>query len=92
MAEPFHQLGLVALPLLCVMASEAVGASMFIAAFVAGLAVQVGFKEAGKHSVEFTEEWGQLLNLSVFFLFGLLVARQLADTLRCRSCCMPSSA
>ena len=33
------------------------------------------FKEAGKHSVEFTEEWGQLLNLSVFFLFGLLVAR-----------------
>jgi NhaP-type Na+/H+ or K+/H+ antiporter len=48
---------------------------MFIAAFVAGLAVQVGFKEAGRHSVEFTEEWGQLLNLSVFFLFGLLVAR-----------------
>ena len=75
MAESFQQLGVVALPLLCVVASEAVGASMFIAAFVAGLAVQVGFKEAGKHSVEFTEEWGQLLNLSVFFLFGLLVAR-----------------
>jgi NhaP-type Na+/H+ or K+/H+ antiporter len=49
---------------------------MFIAAFVAGLAVQVGFKDAGKHSVEFTEEWGQLLNLSVFFLFGLLFARE----------------
>jgi sodium/hydrogen antiporter len=75
MAESFHQLGLVALPLLCLLASEAVGASMFIAAFVAGLAVQVGFKQAGKHSVEFTEDWGQLLNLSVFFLFGLLVAR-----------------
>ena len=76
MAESFHQLGLVALPLLCMMASEPTGASMFIAAFVAGLAVQVGFKEAGKHSVEFAEEWGQLLNLSVFFLFGLLVARE----------------
>ena len=75
MAGSFHQLGLVALPLLCMLASDAVGASMFIAAFVAGLAIQVGFKEAGKHSVEFTEEWGQLLNLSVFFLFGLLVAR-----------------
>jgi sodium/hydrogen antiporter len=74
-AESFHQLALVALPLLCMVASEAVGASMFIAAFVAGLAVQVGFKEAGKHSIEFTEEWGQLLNLLVFFLFGLLVAR-----------------
>jgi NhaP-type Na+/H+ or K+/H+ antiporter len=48
---------------------------MFIAAFVAGLAVQIGFKEAGKHSVEFAEEWGQLLNLSVFFLFGLIVVR-----------------
>jgi NhaP-type Na+/H+ or K+/H+ antiporter len=75
-AESWLQLGVVALPLLCLVASEAVGASMFIAAFVAGLAVQVGFKEAGKHSVEFTEEWGQLVNLSVFFLFGILVARQ----------------
>jgi sodium/hydrogen antiporter len=75
MAKSFYQLGLVVLPLLCILASEPVGASIFIAAFVAGLAVQVGFKEAGKHSVEFTEEWGQLFNLSVFFLFGLLVVR-----------------
>jgi sodium/hydrogen antiporter len=37
--------------------------------------VQVNFKQAGKHSVEFTEEWGQILNLLVFFLFGVLVAR-----------------
>ena len=75
MAESWQPLGVVALPLLCAVASEAVGASMFIAAFVAGLTVQVGFKEAGKHGGEFTEGWGQLLNLSVFFLFGLLVAR-----------------
>jgi NhaP-type Na+/H+ or K+/H+ antiporter len=74
-ADSWQQLGVVALPAFCAVASEAVGASMFIAAFAAGLAVQVGFKEAGKHSVEFTEEWGQLLNLSVFFIFGLLVAR-----------------
>ena len=74
-SESWSQLGVVALPLLCLIASEAVGASMFIAAFVAGLAVQAGFKEAGKHSVEFTEEWGQVINLSVFFLFGMLVAK-----------------
>jgi NhaP-type Na+/H+ or K+/H+ antiporter len=74
-SESWSQLGVVAVPLLCLVASEEVGASMFIAAFVAGLAVQVGFKQAGKHSVEFTEEWGQILNLSVFFLFGLLVAQ-----------------
>lgn len=75
MAEPFQRIGVVALPLLCALVSPLVDASMFIAAFVAGLAVQIGFKEAGKHSVEFAEEWGQMLNLSVFFLFGLLTAR-----------------
>jgi sodium/hydrogen antiporter len=74
-AHSFLQLGVVCVPLLCALASEAAAASMFIAAFVAGLAVQVGFKEAGQHCVEFTEEWGQMLNLSIFFLFGLLVAR-----------------
>ena len=72
-AESFQQIGVVAVPLLCMGVSEIVDASMFIAAFVAGLAVQVGFKEAGKHSVEFAEEWGQLFNLTVFFLFGLIV-------------------
>ncbi|MGB7971931.1 MAG: cation:proton antiporter [Candidatus Deferrimicrobiaceae bacterium] len=75
MSEPLQQLGVITLPLLCVLASEAVGASMFIAAFVAGLAVQVGFQEAGRHSGEFTEQSGQLLTLAVFFLFGMLVAR-----------------
>jgi len=75
MAHSWQQLGVVALPVLGLLACEQVGASMFIAAFVAGLAVQPGFKQAAKHSVEFTEEWGQLFNLSVFFLFGLLVVR-----------------
>ena len=75
MAEPLQKLGLVALPLLCVMLSEATHASMFIAAFVAGLAVQAGFKEAHGESVAFTEDWGQLFDFFVFFLFGLFVAR-----------------
>jgi NhaP-type Na+/H+ or K+/H+ antiporter len=35
----------------------------------------VGFREVGTHSVEFTEDWGQLFNFFVFFLFGLLVTR-----------------
>ena len=75
MTESLQQLGVVALPLFCLIGAEAVDASMFIAAFVAGLAVQFGFKQAGKHSIEFTEEWGQLVNLAVFFLFGMVVAR-----------------
>ena len=74
MAESLQQLGLVALPLLCVMGAEHVRGSMFIAGYVAGLFVQVGFKEAAEQSVEFTEGWGRLLDFFVFFLFGVLVA------------------
>ena len=74
-AESFQQIGVVALPLLCLVVSVMVGASMFIAAFAAGLAVQIRFKDAGKHSVEFAEEWGQLLNLGVFYLFGMAAVR-----------------
>lgn len=76
MAESFLQLAVVALPAFCLLFSEPVGASPFIAAFVAGLFVQVPFKHAGKHSVEFTEEWGQIFNLAVFFLFGMIIARE----------------
>ncbi|MGO9374154.1 MAG: cation:proton antiporter [Syntrophobacteraceae bacterium] len=77
MAESLQQLGLVALPLLCVVGSEPIGASMFIAAYVAGLAVQIVFKEAGEQSLEFTEGWGELFNFFVFFLFGMFAARAL---------------
>ena len=74
MTESMTQLGVVTLPLACVVASEASAASMFIAAFVAGMAAQVGFRDVGSHSVEFAEEWGQLFDFFVFFLFGLVVA------------------
>ncbi|MDO9161002.1 MAG: cation:proton antiporter, partial [Methylococcaceae bacterium] len=75
MAASMQQLGLVAVPLLCVLASEVSGASMFIAAYVAGFSVQFGFADAGRQSIEFTETWGQLFDFFVFFLFGLFVAR-----------------
>jgi len=75
MVEGLQQLGLVTLPLLCVMVSEATGASMFIAAYVAGLSVQIGFAEGGERSSDFAENWGQLFNFFVFFLFGVFVAR-----------------
>lgn len=74
-SKAYQQLGFVALPVTCMLASEAVGASMFIAAFVAGLAAQYGAgTHATSHSVEFAEDWGQVINLCVFFLFGLLTA------------------
>ena len=73
MAESFQQIGVVALPLLCLLLAGIVDASMFIASFVAGLAVQIPFKDVGKHSVEFADGWGQMFNLAVFFLFGMVV-------------------
>jgi NhaP-type Na+/H+ or K+/H+ antiporter len=76
MSHSFEQLAVVVLPLLCLLGSEAAGASMFIAAFVSGLAIQLCFKPASEHSLEFSYEWGEVLNLSVFFFFGLLTARQ----------------
>jgi sodium/hydrogen antiporter len=75
MEDSFLQIAVVALPVFCLMLSKQLAASPFIAAFAGGLAVQVFFKHAGRHSVEFTEEWGQILNLSVFFLFGMLIGR-----------------
>ncbi|MFZ2198113.1 MAG: cation:proton antiporter [Thermodesulfovibrionales bacterium] len=74
MEESVQQLGLVALPILSVLGCGPVGGSMFIAAYVAGLAVQAGFRDAGTRSLEFTEGWGQLFDYFVFFLFGLLTA------------------
>jgi NhaP-type Na+/H+ or K+/H+ antiporter len=74
MAESAQQLGLVSLPVLSVFACEPVGGSMFIAAYVAGLTVRAGFPDAGTHSLEFSEGWGQLFDYFVFFLFGLLAA------------------
>jgi NhaP-type Na+/H+ or K+/H+ antiporter len=75
MEEGLQQLGLVTLPLLCMIVSEATAASMFIATYVAGLVVQIGFTEASERSAEFAENWGRLFNFFVFFLFGLFVAR-----------------
>ena len=75
MSEGFQQIAVVSLPLFCFLFAEMIDASMFIAAFLAGLAVQILFKEAGKHSVEFAEEWGQIFNLGVFLLFGMVVIR-----------------
>lgn len=47
MSPELGQLGVVAMPLLCILAAEESGASMFIAAFVAGLAAQVASRKWG---------------------------------------------
>ena len=51
----------------------------FIAAFVGGLAVGATVKSVGEQLIRFTEAEGQLLSLSVFFVFGALVIGQIRD-------------
>ncbi|MEZ4413603.1 MAG: cation:proton antiporter [Gemmatimonadales bacterium] len=77
LTESFAPRGLIALPFFCFVGAERLQASMFIAAFVAGLAAQRMFPGAGKHAVDFSEQSGQVLNLAVFFLFGLAIGRSL---------------
>jgi sodium/hydrogen antiporter len=73
--ESFEQIGMAALPVLCMAISEEIDASMFIAAFVAGLAVQFTLRDEARHSVEFGGQWGELANLAVFFIFGMIIVR-----------------
>ena len=79
MAESFQQLSLMTLPILCMLASEPLGGSIFIAAFAAGIVIQKGYKDVNVNIIEFTRNWGQLLNLFVFFVFGLIAGPVLKD-------------
>ncbi len=69
-SAPFQQIAMIALAPLCWILSEPLGASPFIAAFAAGIALQAGFRDASKGLVEFSENEGRLLHMFVFFLFG----------------------
>ena len=75
MDEATEQLGIVALPILSMVLSEPSGASMFIAAFIAGAASQIGFPDIGDRSLEFTEGFGQIFNYFVFFFLGLVASQ-----------------
>jgi NhaP-type Na+/H+ or K+/H+ antiporter len=77
-AEPFQQLGLLMLALMCYGAAGEVSGNGFIATFVGGAAVKTGYSQAGEQTAEFSEAWGHLLNLFVFFIFGILAAGRLA--------------
>jgi NhaP-type Na+/H+ or K+/H+ antiporter len=73
MADPFQRLALLALALISWALADQIGGIGFIAAFVGGLAVGPTVEHVGERLIQFTETEGQLLNLSVFFIFGVLV-------------------
>jgi sodium/hydrogen antiporter len=73
MADSFQRLALLALALISWALADLIGGNGFIAAFVGGLAVGPTVERVGGYLIRFTEAEGQLLNLSVFFIFGVLV-------------------
>ena len=73
MTASFQRLAFLALALIAWVLAGQIGGNGFIAAFVSGLVVGPTVERVGEQLIRFTEAQGQLLNLSVFFIFGVLV-------------------
>jgi sodium/hydrogen antiporter len=73
MTDASQRLALLALALIAWTLADQIGGNGFIAAFVGGLVVGPIVERVGEQLIRFTEAEGQLLNLSVFFIFGMLV-------------------
>jgi len=73
MTDSFQRLAPLALAIIAWALADQIGGNGFIAAFVGGLAVGPTVEHVGERLIRFTEAEGQLLNLSVFFIFGVLV-------------------
>ncbi len=72
MTGKYHWIGFFALALMAWLIAENLGGSGFIAAFVGGLATAASGRHVGWAVLTFTEAGGEILNLAVFFIFGLL--------------------
>jgi sodium/hydrogen antiporter len=75
MTDSFQRLALLVLAIFSWALADQIGGNGFIAAFVGGLAAGPTVERVGRRLMNFTEAEGQLLNLSVFFIFGVLVVR-----------------
>jgi NhaP-type Na+/H+ or K+/H+ antiporter len=73
MSTAMQQLALLSIAILSWVVIEVSPGNGFIGAFVVGLVIKNGYQSAGEQMVEFSEVWGQLLNLFVFAVFGTLV-------------------
>jgi NhaP-type Na+/H+ or K+/H+ antiporter len=70
---------LLALAIIAWLAAGLVGGNGFISAFVAGLAIALIFKDGREKVITFAEAEGQLLNLVVLFVFGVIAVPRLPE-------------
>jgi NhaP-type Na+/H+ or K+/H+ antiporter len=78
-APAYEQMAVAALAVVTFFAADAIGASGFIAAFVAGLLAAAPLGDRRGRLTEFMEEDGELLSFAVFYIFGILAASLLED-------------
>ncbi len=79
MADDARPFAAAALAFATFFAADEVGASGFIAAFVAGLVAARALGDRRRALVQFSERDGMLLSLAVFFAFGILAAAVLDE-------------
>ena len=75
----FEQLGLAALAIAVWFIAEQAGGNGFIAAFVGGAAAGRTAGPLRERVLQFAEEEGQVLNLAVFFAFGIFASAALPE-------------
>jgi len=73
MTDSSQRIALLTLAIIAWALADQFGGNGFIASFVGGLAVGPTVERVGEQLIRFTEAEGQLLNVSVFFVFGVLV-------------------
>lgn len=76
LTHEFCNIYLLSLAFIAYLAADQIGGNGFIAAFAAGVAMGNTLKHVNEEIYEFAESEGQLLNLIIFFLFGVALLPQ----------------
>ncbi|MEW8585585.1 MAG: sodium:proton antiporter [Candidatus Thiodiazotropha sp.] len=76
LTHEFCNIYLLTMAFIAYLAADLVGGNGFIAAFTAGIATGNTLKHVNEEIYEFAESEGQLLNLVIFFLFGVSLLPQ----------------
>lgn len=76
LTHEFCNIYLLTLAFIAYLAADLIGGNGFIAAFIAGIATGNTLKHVNEEIYEFAESEGQLLNLVIFFLFGVSLLPQ----------------
>ncbi|MCG7912952.1 MAG: sodium:proton antiporter [Candidatus Thiodiazotropha weberae] len=76
LTHEFCNIYLLSMTFIAYLAADLVGGNGFIAAFAAGVATGNTLKHVNEEIYEFAESEGQLLNLVIFFLFGVALLPQ----------------